>query len=387
MNTFERDSEYIVHTYGRAPVSFVRGKGSLLWDEDGKQYIDLGSGIAVNALGASDDLWLAAVVRQAAALPHISNLYYTEPMTKLAELLCQKSGMKKVFFGNSGAEANEGAIKAARKWAHDKYGEERSTIVTLENSFHGRTIATLAATGQDAFHTHFGPFPEGFAYAPANDLPALLAILQKTPCAAVMMELIQGEGGVLALDADYVKGVEALCRKFDALLVIDEVQTGNGRTGAYFAYQLYGVTPDIVTTAKGMAGGLPMGAVLFGERTEATLEKGQHGSTFGGNPVCAAGACSIVERIDDALLAEVREKGAYIREALEGTPHVKAVTGLGLMVGIETDKAAADVMNACREKGVVVLTAHDRVRLLPALNIPMPLLKEAIAVLKEVLAA
>ena len=387
MNTFERDSAYIVHTYGRAPVSFVRGKGSLLWDEDGKQYIDLGSGIAVNAFGASDDLWLAAVVRQAAELPHVSNLYYTEPMTRLAELLCEKSGMKKVFFGNSGAEANEGAIKAARKWAHDKYGEARSTIVTLQNSFHGRTIATLAATGQDAFHTHFGPFPEGFAYAPANDLPALRAILEQTPCAAVMMELIQGEGGVLALDADYVKGAEALCREFGALLVIDEVQTGNGRTGAYFAYQLYGVTPDIVTTAKGMAGGLPMGAVLFGERTENTLEKGQHGSTFGGNPVCAAGACSIVERIDDKLLAEVREKGAYIRKALEGVPHVKAVTGLGLMVGIETDKAAADVMNACREKGVVVLTAHDRVRLLPALNIPMPLLEEAIAVLKEVLAA
>ena len=206
MNTFERDSAYIVHTYGRAPVSFVRGKGSLLWDEDGKQYIDLGSGIAVNAFGASDDLWLAAVVRQAAELPHVSNLYYTEPMTRLAELLCEKSGMKKVFFGNSGAEANEGAIKAARKWAHDKYGEARSTIVTLQNSFHGRTIATLAATGQDAFHTHFGPFPEGFAYAPANDLPALRAILEQTPCAAVMMELIQGEGGVLALDADYVKG-------------------------------------------------------------------------------------------------------------------------------------------------------------------------------------
>ena len=387
MNTFERDSAYIVHTYGRAPVSFARGKGSLLWDEDGKQYIDLGSGIAVNSLGASDDLWLAAVVRQAAALPHISNLYYTEPMTRLAQLLCEKSGMKKVFFGNSGAEANEGAIKAARKWAHDRYGEERSTIVTLQNSFHGRTIATLAATGQDVFHTHFGPFPEGFAYAPANDLAALRKIMEETPCAAVMMELVQGEGGVMALDPDYVKGAEALCREFDALLVIDEVQTGIGRTGAFFAYQVYGVTPDIVSTAKGMAGGLPMGAVLFGERTQETLEKGQHGSTFGGNPICAAGAVSVVERIDDALLAEVRRKGEFIRQALNGTPHVKAVTGLGLMVGIETDKAAADVMNACRERGVVVLTAHDRVRLLPALNIPMPLLEEAIAILKEVLAA
>ncbi len=387
MNTFELDNQYIAHTYGRAPVAFVSGKGSELFDEDGKRYIDLGTGIAVNAFGVSDDAWLAAVVRQASTLQHASNLYYTAPMARLAQLLCEKSGMKKVFFGNSGAEANEGAIKAARKYAHDKYGEERSTIVTLINSFHGRTIATLAATGQDAFHTHFGPFPEGFAYVPANDLAAMERQLDSVPCAAVMMELVQGEGGVCALDPEYVRGVEALCRARDVLLVIDEVQTGNGRTGRYFAYQLYGVTPDIVTTAKGIAGGLPMGAVLFGERTENVLEKGQHGSTFGGNPVCAAAGVSVVERIDDALLAEVREKGEYIRAALEGTPHVKAVTGLGLMVGIETDKAAADVAAACRERGVIVLTAHDRVRLLPALNIPMPLLEEAIGILKEVLAA
>ncbi|MEA4824809.1 MAG: aspartate aminotransferase family protein [Clostridiaceae bacterium] len=387
MNTFELVNEYVAQTYGRAPVAFVSGKGSELFDESGKRYIDLGSGIAVNAFGVSDDAWLAAVVRQASTLQHTSNLYYTAPMARLAQLLCEKSGMKKVFFGNSGAEANEGAIKAARKYAHDKYGDERSTIVTLQNSFHGRTIATLAATGQDAFHTHFGPFPEGFDYVPANDLTAMEQKLSEKPCAAVMMELVQGEGGVMALDPDYVRGVEKLCRAHDALLVVDEVQTGNGRTGKYFAYQVYGITPDIVTTAKGIAGGLPMGAVLFGERTENVLEKGQHGSTFGGNPVCAAAAISIVSRIDDTLLDEVREKGDYIRHALEGTPHVGTVTGLGLMIGIETDKKAADVVDAARESGVVVLTAHDRVRLVPALNIPMALLREAIGILKEVLSA
>ena len=387
MNTFELDERYIAHTYGRAPVEFVSGKGSLLYDAQGKRYIDLGSGIAVNAFGASDDLWLAAVVRQAAQLPHVSNLYYTGPQAQLARLLCEKSGMKRVFFGNSGAEANEGAIKAARKYAHDHCGEERPTIVTLENSFHGRTIATLAATGQESLHTHFGPFPEGFVHVPAGDLDAMRRALSGKPCAAVMMELVQGEGGVLPLDPGYVRAVERLCRDCGALLIVDEVQTGNGRTGTYFAYQQYGVVPDIVTTAKGIAGGLPMGAVLFGERTADTLEKGQHGSTFGGNPVCAAAALSVVSRIDDALLAEVRRKGAYVRSALEGTPHVLDVTGLGLMLGIRTDKPAGEVVGACRERGVVVLTAHDRVRLLPALNIPAPLLEEAVAILKEVLAA
>ncbi len=387
MNTFELDEAYIAHTYGRAPVEFVSGRGSLLFDSQGKRYIDLGSGIAVNGFGASDDLWLAAVVRQASQLPHISNLYYTGPQARLAQLLCEKSGMKRVFFGNSGAEANEGMIKAARKYAHDRFGDGRSCIVTLLNSFHGRTIATLAATGQESLHTHFGPFPEGFRHVPAGDLDAMKAVLEEVPCAAVMMELVQGEGGVIALDPDYVRGVEALCREHDALLCIDEVQTGNGRTGTYFAYQQYGISPDIVSTAKGIAGGLPMGAVLFGERTADTLSRGQHGSTFGGNPVCAAAALSIVSRIDDELLADVRRKGDFIREALAGTPHVQDVTGLGLMIGIKTDKSAAEICAACRERGVIVLTAHDRVRLLPALNIPMPLLREAIAVLREVLAA
>jgi len=307
-------------------------------------------------------------------------------MAKLAQLLCEKSGMKRVFFGNSGAEANEGAIKAARKYAHDKYGEERG-IITLQNSFHGRTIATLAATGQDGFHKDFGPFPQGFEYVPANDLDALKAKFDEAPRAAVMMELVQGEGGVIALDKDYVQAVAALCAEKDALLVIDEVQTGNGRTGAYFAYQLYGIQPDIVTTAKALAGGLPMGAVLFGEKTKDVLQKGQHGSTFGGNPICAAGAISIASRIDEKLLVEVREKAAWIRAELAGTPHIQAVTGLGLMIGIQTDKAAAAVAAEALKKGVIVLTAHDRVRLLPALNIPMNQLKEALAILKEVFAA
>jgi len=386
MTTKELDAAYIAHTYGRADIVIASGKGSEVFDEQGRRYIDLGSGIAVNVFGMCDDEWVAAVSKQAATLPHASNLYFTEPMAKLAQLLCEKSGMKRVFFGNSGAEANEGAIKAARKYAHDKYGEERG-IITLQNSFHGRTIATLAATGQDGFHKDFGPFPQGFEYVPANDLDALKAKFDEAPRAAVMMELVQGEGGVIALDKDYVQAVAALCEEKDALLVIDEVQTGNGRTGAYFAYQLYDIQPDIVTTAKALAGGLPMGAVLFGEKTKDVLQKGQHGSTFGGNPICAAGAISVASRIDEKLLADVREKAAWVRAELAGTPHIQAVTGLGLMIGIQTDKIASEVAAEALKKGVIVLTAHDRVRLLPALNIPMNQLKEAIAILKEVFAA
>ena len=385
MTTRELDAQYIAHTYGRADIEIASGKGSEVFDETGRRYIDLGSGIAVNVFGMCDDAWVEAVTNQAKTLPHASNLYFTAPMAQLAEILCEKSGMKRVFFGNSGAEANEGAIKAARKYAHDKYGEERG-IITLQNSFHGRTIATLAATGQDGFHKDFGPFPGGFDYIPAGDIDALKAKFAEAPRAAVMMELVQGEGGVIALDRDYVQAVVEICHENDALVVIDEVQTGNGRTGAYFAYQLYGIEPDIVTTAKALAGGLPMGAVMFGEKTKDVLGKGQHGSTFGGNPICAAGALSVAKRITDELLAEVREKAAWVREALTGTPHVLSVTGLGLMIGIETDKKAADIAAECLKRGVIVLTAHDRVRLLPALNIPMALLQEAIGTLKEVLA-
>ena len=385
MTTRELDAQYIAHTYGRADIEIASGKGSEVFDEKGRRYIDLGSGIAVNVFGMCDDAWVEAVTNQAKTLPHASNLYFTAPMAQLAEILCEKSGMKRVFFGNSGAEANEGAIKAARKYAHDKYGEERG-IITLQNSFHGRTIATLAATGQDSFHKDFGPFPGGFDYVPAGDIDALKAKFAEAPRAAVMMELVQGEGGVIALDPDYVHAVVDLCHENDVLVVIDEVQTGNGRTGAYFSYQLYGIEPDIVTTAKALAGGLPMGAVLFGEKTKDVLGKGQHGSTFGGNPICAAGALSVAKRITDELLAEVREKAAWVREALAGTPHVLSVTGLGLMIGIETDKKAADIAAECLKRGVIVLTAHDRVRLLPALNIPMDVLKKAAEIIKNVCA-
>ena len=386
MTTKELDSQYIVHTYGRADVCFVEGKGSELWDEDGKRYIDLGSGIAVNALGACDELWAKAVADQAAKLQHISNLYYTRPMAELAKIMCEKSGMKKVFFGNSGAEANECAIKTARKYGHDHKGEDCNTIITLQNSFHGRTIATLAATGQDVFHTNFGPFPEGFVYVPANDLEAMKKALTENKCAAVMMELVQGEGGVNALDRDYVHEVCKLAREQDTLIVIDEVQTGNGRTGAMYAYQLYGIEPDIVSTAKGMAGGLPMGACMFNERTENTLTAGLHGSTFGGNPVSAAGAVSILSRIDDALLSGVRERGEYIRETLKDAKGVREVSGLGLMVGIAVEGDAKAILARAREMGVVVLTAKDRIRLLPPLNIPMELLIEGMDILKKAIA-
>jgi len=386
MTTKELDSQYIVHTYGRADVSFVKGKGSELWDEEGKRYIDLGSGIAVNALGASDDLWVKAVTEQAAQLQHISNLYYTRPMAQLARLLCEKSGMKKVFFGNSGAEANECAIKAARKYGHDHKGEDCNTIITLQQSFHGRTIATLAATGQDVFHTNFGPFPEGFVYVPANDIEAMKKALSENKCAAVMMELVQGEGGVRTLDREYVQEVCKLAHEQDTLIVIDEVQTGNGRTGAMYAYQMFGIEPDIVSTAKGMAGGLPMGACLFNERTENVLTAGLHGSTFGGNPVCAAGAVSIISRIDEELLADVRRKGEYIRETLKGARGVREVSGMGLMVGIAVEGDAKAILARAREMGVVVLTAKDRIRLLPPLNIPMDLLEEAMEILKKAIA-
>ena len=290
--------------------------------------------------------------------------------------------MKKVFFGNSGAEANECALKIARKYG----GAARPNIITLKNSFHGRTIATLAATGQDAMHRDFGPFPDGFRYAPANDLPAMQALMDGS-VAGVLVELVQGEGGVNVLDEDYVRGVEALCREHDALFMVDEVQTGNGRTGALYAYQLYGVQPDVVTTAKGLAGGLPIGAALIGARAEHVLLSGDHGSTFGGNPVCAAGAISILDRIDDALLIGVRERSDYIVRTLSAVRGVRSVTGLGLMLGVETEKPAAEVVQGCMERGVLALTAKNKVRLLPALNIPQELLREAMEILKGVIEA
>ena len=376
------DKEYIANTYARFPVELVSGKGSLVYDETGKEYIDMGSGIGVTAFGIADDEWKEAVSGQLGKLQHISNLYYTEPCARLAKLLCEKTGMKKVFFCNSGAEANEGAIKAARKYAAEKKGPEYFTIVTLENSFHGRTLTTLAATGQAHYHELFQPLTPGFVHAPANDLEAVKNAALQNKAAAVLIECIQGEGGVIPLQKDFVTGLAAFCKAEDILLMVDEVQTGNGRTGELYAFMNFGVQPDVVSTAKGLGGGLPLGAVMFGEKTEFTLGVGDHGSTFGGNPVCCAGALSILSRIDEKLLADVKKKSAMAFEALQGAPGVESVSGMGLMIGIKTVKPASDVVKACTENGVLCLTAKDKVRLLPALNIPEDVLMKAINVIK-----
>ena len=374
---------YVANTYKRYPVTFTRGEGAHLWDENGKKYIDLGSGIAVNIFGVSDPQWAEAVTRQIHALPHTCNLYYAEPCARLAEMLCERTGMQKVFFSNSGAEANECMIKAARK-----FGEQtgRFSIVTLKDSFHGRTIATLAATGQDVFHQHFGPFPAGFAYAEPNNLESVRALAEEINACAVMLEIVQGEGGVQALEGDFLRGVEALCREKDMLLCVDEVQTGNGRSGELYAYMVYGLKPDLVSTAKGLGGGLPIGATLFGEAVKDVLTYGDHGSTFGGNPVACAGAVSILSRIDEELLQGVRERSAYIKAELSAAKGVKNVSGLGLMLGIETEKRAAEIVQGCLERGVLVLTAKSKARLLPPLNIGWDDLKAAVAILKEVVA-
>ena len=385
MTTKELDSKYIANTYARFPIVLDHGKGSLVWDTEGKEYIDMGSGIAVNAFGLADEPWIAAVTAQLGKLQHSSNLYYTEPDALLAEQLCERTGMKKVFFANSGAEANECAIKCARKYAADKYGaDKRYKIVTLVNSFHGRTITTLAATGQDELHQDFQPLTDGFLYTPANDCAALKALVEgDDSIAAIMFELVQGEGGVTPLTQEFVDCIAEICAESDILMVCDEVQTGNGRTGSLYAWMQYGIVPDIMSTAKGLGGGLPIGACLFGEKTEHTLTAGTHGSTFGGNPAVCAGALNILSRIDDALLAEVKAKSEYIKRALDGAPGVESVAGLGLMLGIKTVKPLNDVVAACRENGVLVLTAHGKMRLLPALNIPMELVENAIGVIKS----
>ena len=376
------DKTYVANTYARFPVELVSGKGSLLKGADGKTYIDMGSGIAVNGFGASDDRWLEAVTGQLGRIAHTSNLYYTGPCAQLAQMLCTRTGMKKVFFGNSGAEANECAIKVARKYSAEKKGAGCYTIVTLRNSFHGRTLATLSATGQDHYHELYQPLVPGFEHIAPGDMDALAAIDAKTPVAGIMIECVQGEGGVVPLEADFVKRLAAYALERDIPLAVDEVQTGNGRSGALYAYMTYGIQPDIVTTAKGLGGGLPIGACLMGEKVQHVLTPGDHGSTFGGNPAVCAGAVSILSRIDDALLAGVRERSDYIFGELDGAQGVEAVTGLGLMIGVKTVRPAREVVNACIDGGVLCLTAKDRVRLLPALNIPMDLLKQAVAVLK-----
>lgn len=383
MLTQTLDQQYLAHTYNRFPLEIVGGKGSLLRGADGREYIDLGSGIGVNIFGMDDDEWRNAVTAQLGRFQHVSNLYYSEPAAKLAQMLCERTGLKRVFFSNSGAESNECAIKAARKWAAEHKGPEYCSIITLRGSFHGRTLGTLAATGQDVFHHDFLPLTDGFVYAEPNDLADLARLIAENKCAAVMMEVVQGEGGVMPLDEAYVKGAAKLCQENDLLLICDEVQIGNGRSGMLYGYMTYGVQPDIVSTAKGLAGGLPLGATLLGEKVQNVLSTGTHGSTFGGNPVCCAGAINVLERLDEAMLQGVQARSAYIRQELTGAKGVIGVSGLGLMLGIQTEKNAADIIAACREKGVLVIKAKDKLRLLPALNIPMDQLAKAIAVIKE----
>ena len=381
-DTMNLDRSYIAGTYNRFPVEIVSGKGCIVTDADGKAYIDLTSGIGVTCFGVADEIWQQAVIAQLGKVQHTSNLYYTSPDAQLAKLLCEKTGMKKVFFSNSGAESNECAIKVARKWAAENKGKEYSTIITLVNSFHGRTISTLAATGQDHFHQLFQPLTPGFVHTPANDLAAFEALAGTCKPAAVMIECVQGEGGVMALDVDFVRGLAEYAKRENILLIVDEVQTGNGRTGALYSYMNYGVQPDIVSTAKGLGGGLPLGATLLGEKVENTLGPGDHGSTFGGNPVCCAGALSILERLNDDLMAEVREKSRMAFEMFQNAPGVESVSGMGLMIGIKPVKPAREVVLKCIDRGVLCLTAKNKIRLLPALNIPADTFKEALEILR-----
>lgn len=383
------DSDYIAQTYGRFNLALSHGKGCQVWDFEGNEYLDFTSGIGVNSLGWADEDWLKAVVHQASSLAHTSNLFFTEPSSRLAKKLAEASGLKRVFFANSGAEANEGAIKTARKYSHDKYGKDRATVLTLVNSFHGRTISTLSATGQEVFHQHFFPFTKGFDHTPANELRVLETRLGQKDVCAIILEVVQGEGGVCSLDHEYLQGVQALCHQYDVLLIIDEVQTGIGRTGTMFAYQQFGLTPDIITLAKGLGGGLPIGAFVLGEKVQDTLGKSDHGSTFGANPVSCAGANAVLAKIDDTFLAEVKRKGEKLQKALAALPKVKSVSGLGLMIGVEFEEGtkAADIVAKCIEKGVLFLTAKTKLRLLPPLIINDEQIEKGIAVLKEVLEA
>ncbi len=383
MNTMELDQTYVAGTYKRFPVEIVSGKGSRVYDAAGRVYVDLGSGIGVTAFGVADEVWQQAVTAQLGKVQHTSNLYYTAPCAKLAALLCEKTGMKKVFFSNSGAEANECAIKAARKYSAEKKGADYFTILTLVNSFHGRTLTTLAATGQAHFHELFQPLTPGFIHVEANNIPALEAAVAENKLAGILLECVQGEGGVNPLTPEFVAAAGRLCREQDIPLMIDEVQTGNGRSGKLYSYMHFGVTPDIVSTAKGLGGGLPIGATMLGPKVQDVLGYGQHGSTYGGNPVCCAGALSILERLDEKLLAGVEERSAYVFSALTGAPGIESVTGLGLMIGVKTAAPAAQVVNRCLEQGVLCLTAKDKVRLLPALNIPMEDLQFAVGVLRR----
>lgn len=383
------DEHYVMPTYGRSPVLFVRGKGAKLFDADGREYIDFGSGIGVNSLGYADRKWVRAVQAQAKQLAHVSNLYYSPNYILLAEALCNIAGMEQVFFGNSGAEANEGAIKLARKYSFDKYGKGRHTIVTLVNSFHGRTLTTLSATGQDVFHNYFFPFTEGFKFVPANDIAALEAALDGTVC-AVMLEPVQGEGGVMPLDREFFQKAAALAAEKDILLICDEVQTGTGRTGTFLASQQYGVKPDIVTLAKGLGGGLPIGAFLCNKKLAGVMGKSSHGSTFGGNPIACAGALAVLERLSEpGMLETVASRGEYIRGKIRGfmDPHIGDVRGMGLMIGVElVGVEVADLLTKLRENGLIALSAKSVLRLLPPLTITKAETDKGLAALKKTLA-
>lgn len=378
----ELDSEYIVHTYGRSDLVAESGSGAHVTDMNGKELIDLTSGIGVCSLGYCNEAWVAAVEEQLSKIQHISNLYYTQPAPKLAKRLCERTGMTKVFFGNSGAEANECAIKSARKYGSSK-DEKKTDVVSLIDSFHGRTLQTLTATGQDAMHKYFGPFPDGFKYVPANDVSAMEEAVDENTC-AVIMEIVQGEGGVNVLEKDFVKAVREICDRNDALLIIDEVQTGIGRTGKFFAYEHCGIKPDLVTFAKGIGGGLPLGGVLFSEKTEDILQPGDHGTTFGANPVICAGALSVLDQMTDELLEEASAKGEYIMAHLEKTEGITDVSGMGMMIGFKVkDQTPGDFVAKLLEKGVIALTAHDKVRILPPLVIEYEDIDKALAAIAE----
>ncbi len=383
MSIKELDNKYVANTYARFPIELVSGKGSKLYDSEGKEYIDMGTGIGVSAFGVGDEEWVKAVTEQLTTLQHTSNLYYTTPCAKLAEILCTKTGAKKVFFSNSGAEANECAIKAARKYAAEKKGVDFYKIITLNNSFHGRTITTLAATGQDNFHKDFLPLTEGFLYADAGDLETIEKYIKEEKVAAIMFETVQGEGGVVPLSMDFVSGLAKLAEENDVLLVVDEVQTGNGRTGALYGYMKYGINPDIVSTAKGIGGGLPLGATMLFEKTKNVYTPGSHGSTFGGNPVSCAGAISIIERLDENFLSDVEKKSQYIIEELSTCKGVNSISGLGLMLGVETEKDVNEVLSYCQQNGVLPIKAKNKLRLLPPLNISFEDLQKAINIIKK----
>ena len=386
MNTKEKDQSYIMHTYGRYNVALKEGKGVYAYDEDGKKYIDVSSGIGVNSLGYANDGWIKAITEQASKVQHISNYFYSQPASDLAEKLCSKTHFSKVCFGNSGAEANECAIKLARKYSFDKYGKGRDEIITLENSFHGRTVTTLSATGQDVFHNFFFPFTEGFKYVPANDIDALKNTATDKTC-AVLMECVQGEGGVNILNKEYVQAVKAFCDEKDILLIVDEVQTGIGRTGKLLASQHYGKMPDVTTLAKGLAGGVPIGACLANEKCCDVLSKGTHGSTFGGNPIACAGGNVVIDKVTaDGFLDEVMKKSEYLKTKLSELSEVEGVDGLGLMLGVRLKtKSAADICKACLDNGMLALTAKTKLRFLPPLTITFDEIDKGLDILRKVL--